>query len=73
MPITYERGQDRRTKILEYITIYQKENGFAPSVTEIAEHIGTARSNIHHHLGVLRTEGLLTSHAHVARSWVVQR
>lgn len=69
----YTPGVDRRQAIINYISEYQQEHGYAPSITEISESTGTVRSNVHHHLNALRKEGRLTSHAHIARSWVVKQ
>ena len=69
--MTQTRGNTKRDAIVEYIYEYRVQNGYAPSVTEIAEHVGTVRSNIHHHLRLLQQEGRLTAHPHIARSWVV--
>ncbi len=70
--IEHRSGIARRDAIVEYISDYTQKEGYAPSVTEIASHVGTARSNIHHHLVVLRDEGRLTFRPSIARSWVVQ-
>jgi SOS-response transcriptional repressor LexA len=71
--IEHRTGVARRDAIISYISEYSEERGFAPSVTEIAAHVGTVRSNIHHHLVVLRDEGRLTFHPGIARSWVVSQ
>ncbi len=67
------KGAQKRDAIVEYIDDYRQEHGFAPSITEITAHVGTARSNIHHHLNVLREEGRIRYHPHIARSWIVIR
>lgn len=69
----YRNGSERRDLILQFITKYQKEHGFAPSVSEITSEIGTARSNIHYHLSVLQQEGRIAAQPHTARSWVVRQ
>lgn len=65
-------GRYRRDQILDYIKLYHDQHGYPPSVGEIAQEMGTVRSNAHHHLRQLVKEGRLTYSPHVARSWVVQ-
>lgn len=64
-------GRGRRDLILDYITEYRHQHGYAPSVGEIAAEIGSVRSNAHYHLLALVKEGRLAYTPHVARSWVV--
>lgn len=66
-------GAGKREDIVLFITDYQKKNGYAPSISEIAAETGTARSNVHHHLVALQKEGRVTFTSHVARSWVVRQ
>ena len=65
------KGEQKRDRIAEYIFRYREQHGYAPSITEIADEMGTVRSNVHRHLSLLQREGRITSTPHVARSWVV--
>jgi repressor LexA len=55
-----EQGVHRRESILSYIKAYHAENGFPPSMGEIAEEEGIAKSAIRHHLNRLQRDGLVT-------------
>ncbi len=68
---TQYRGVTRRDAIWQFIYSYRNQHGYAPSITEIAQETGTARSNVHHHLTTLQKEGRLTYSPNIARSWVV--
>ena len=69
----HKRGRTRRDAIVSYIVEYQQREGFAPSISEITDEVGTVRSNVHHHLRVLQDEGRLSSKPGHARSWVVRQ
>jgi len=72
MGTEYFRGKTRRDAIVEYISEYQQQQGYAPSISEITKAVGSVRSNVHHHLHVLQQEGRLTAKPGIARSWVVR-
>lgn len=55
-----DKGDRYRSEILEYVREYRTALGFAPSMTEISEQIGLARSSCLHHINVLAERGLLT-------------
>jgi repressor LexA len=49
----------RQREILEFITLFLREEGRPPTVREIASHFGLAVSTVHEHLERLRREGYL--------------
>jgi repressor LexA len=55
-----QRGRRHRRMIVDYISSYQAEHGWAPTVREIGDAIGLASpSSAHAHLVQLRNEGRL--------------
>ncbi len=61
-----------RYEMLDFISRFIKEYGYAPSLREIAEGIGLAAvSNVHHHLKQLEEEGYIRRAPGAARSIVV--
>lgn len=53
------KGIDRR-EIVRFIISFRDEHQYPPTVTEMAEHFGVARSTLHTHLGVLVRDGVIT-------------
>lgn len=53
------KGIDRRD-IVRFIVSYRDEHQYPPTVTEMAEHFGVARSTLHTHLGRLVRDGVIT-------------
>jgi len=50
----------KQKKILDFICLYYKENGFAPSLEEISKHFKLkAVSTVHQHVEALKTKGYL--------------
>lgn len=50
----------RQREIYEYVRGFLSENGYAPSLEEIAEHFGLSSvATVHEHLGNLQAKGLL--------------
>lgn len=59
----------RQRQILDFISSFQSREGFAPSLEEIAAHLGlSAVSTVHEHLVNLERKGLLRREGHRARS-----
>jgi len=54
-----EQGIHRRESILRYIKAYHEENGFPPSMGEIADEHEIAKSAVRHHLYRLQKDGRL--------------
>ncbi len=67
------RGLERRRYILDFVAEYQHHNGYAPSVREISQEVGTVPSNVHHHLRVLEEEGVIARTPGIARSYTINR
>ena len=63
------RGINRRDHLLMFIFDYRQANGYSPSVSEMAQELGTVRSNVHYHLRELQEAGLIEYTRGVARSW----
>jgi len=55
-----EQGILRRQSILNYIRSYHEEFGYPPSMAEIADENGIAKSAVRHHLYRLQNDGMLT-------------
>src|SRR6266496_439759 len=55
MPLT-----KRQREILNYLTVYTEQNGFAPSFEEIAENFGyNSLATVHEHLSNLERKGYI--------------
>lgn len=52
-----EQGVVRRESIMAYIRRYHVENGFPPSMAEIADAEGIAKNAVRHHLMRLQRDG----------------
>ncbi len=61
MPKTVNRSlTPKQKKILDFIRLYYKEKGFAPSLEEIGKHFKLkAVSTVHQHVDALKTKGYL--------------
>ena len=54
------RTSSKREEILQYLTRFVAENGYAPSVREICAAVGLASTaTVHYHLNALRDAGLI--------------
>ena len=55
MPLT-----KRQREILNYLTFYSEQNGYAPSFEEIAEHFNySSLATVHEHLSNLERKGFI--------------
>jgi len=64
---------DRQKSVLAFIAEYQRQNAIAPTVREIARHLGlSSPGGIHRILTVLKERGYLQADALKKRSWRVQ-
>ena len=52
-----EHGTELRERIYRFIVDYIAENGFAPTIREMAQEVNICTSNVLHHLTVLEIEG----------------
>jgi SOS regulatory protein LexA len=50
----------RQAEILKFITEFQKNKSYSPSLAEIAEHFGISTPTVHQHVSYLRKKKLLT-------------
>lgn len=62
---------DRQSEVLAFIRVFHADNGFAPSVREIADHFGWFPTGAECHLRALQRKGVITRQSGVARSIVV--
>lgn len=62
---------DPRGQVLDAIRISVRERGYPPSIQEIAEAVGLARSTVHHHLRALAETGVISRPAGRARAIVI--
>lgn len=54
------RTTDKRERILEFLTRFVNEHGYAPTVREICEAVGLqSTATVHYHLNALREGGLI--------------
>lgn len=61
----------RQKEVMNFITEYLDENGYAPSLQEIADHIDVSSlSTVHEHLNNLKEKGYLKKQEHHPRSIV---
>ena len=58
----------RQAEILEFITKFQKENGYSPSLAEIASNFNISIPTVHQHIFYLRKKKLLITHKWKKRS-----
>ena len=64
-----EKLTKRQKEILDFITEYVRERGYAPSYREIGEHFGLgSTATVHEHVKNLEAKGLLKSDADAPRS-----
>ena len=54
------KASKRQAEILEFISIFRKKNGYAPSLAEIAENFSLSIPTVHQHVSYLRQKNLLT-------------
>ena len=63
---------ERQRLVYEFIQMFIKIKGFAPSYAEIAQGLKmTSKSNIHRHVHTLKSQGLLKLQPHLVRSMKV--
>jgi SOS regulatory protein LexA len=54
------KASKRQAEILEFISIFRKKNGYAPSLAEIAQNFRLSVPTVHQHVSYLRRKNLLT-------------
>ena len=61
--------KSRRDRIVDYVRLFTIENGFPPTVREIAEGVGlTSTGGVHRHLRMLEADGKLKRTPNRARA-----
>lgn len=63
-----EQGVARREAMMKFIRVYIDQNGYPPSMAEIAEDQDIAKSAVRHHLYRLQRDGLITMSPNKYRS-----
>lgn len=58
----------RQTEVLEFITKFQEEKGYSPSLAEIADYFDISIPTVHQHIVYLRKKKLLITHKWKKRS-----
>lgn len=58
----------RQMSILRFIRDYQHRKGYAPTLQEVADHLGVSKVTVFEHFENLRRKGLLRRRRHAARS-----
>ncbi len=58
----------RQAEILEFVVKFQKEKGYSPSLSEIADHFNISIPTVHQHISYLRKKKLLITHKWRKRS-----
>lgn len=62
------QGSTRRA-VYDYIYLYTKENGYAPTVREVASGLGICSpATVHRHMASLAKEGLIVRQENKARA-----
>ena len=56
-------------EIIEYLREYHVKHGYAPSVREVAEHLGAGVSTTHRHLRALIATREVTAQTGRSRTW----
>lgn len=54
------KASKRQAEILEFIGVFRKKNGYAPSLAEIAQNFNLSVPTVHQHVSYLRQKNLLT-------------
>lgn len=62
------RPSKRQAEILKFITEFQKDKGYSPSLAEMAGHFGISIPTVHQHVSYLRKKKLLTTQKGKKRS-----
>ena len=69
MDISKNRGKTVRHQILDFVTTFTKENGYAPSYREIMSECGIASTSVvSYHLDILEEMGLITRKGKLSRT-----
>ncbi len=59
----------RQKQVLDFVQAYLRKHGYAPSLEDIARHLGVASlATVHKHLARLESRGMIRRRAHQSRS-----
>jgi repressor LexA len=58
----------KQRDLLEFVGLYQRENGVSPTLEEIGNHFGISRVTVFQHVSALKKRGALTQRPREARS-----
>lgn len=58
----------RQLDIVKFLADYSVEHGYAPTMQEIADHLGVSRPTVFEHLGALEKKGVIRREPTLARS-----
>jgi SOS-response transcriptional repressor LexA len=69
-PISVQRARSEahRDRIVEFVTAFHRDNGYGPSLREIADGIGLSLSSTTYHVGQLKEADVLVCEARKPRS-----
>lgn len=63
----------RQAEVFNYITDFQKKNGYSPSLSEIANFFDVSTPTIHQHVSYLEKKGFITRSKHKNRSFQIKK
>lgn len=66
--ISSSNPSKRQVEVLEFIEKYQKTNGYAPALREIADHFDISIPTVHQHVSYLKAKNLLSANKGKKRS-----
>jgi len=58
----------KQKQVLEFVSGFQKEHGFSPSLEEIADYLGVSIPTVHQHVQALKKKGFITARKGEKRS-----
>jgi repressor LexA len=63
-----QRPTAKQQQVLDFISVYIKQHGYAPTFREIGKHIGVEAGAVHNFLNALEARHLITRNANESRS-----
>lgn len=66
--IGIKKPSKRQAEVLDFISKFQREKRYSPSLSEIAQHFNISIQTIHQHISYLRNKNLLTTEKNRRRS-----
>jgi SOS-response transcriptional repressor LexA len=71
--VTQRRGEEKRAKILRYVSYEHARDGYSPSIRDIASAIKSSPATTHRHIRILKDQGLIDFKPGVSRTIRVVR